>query len=133
MDRLARTRVHSPIDGVVLGLRFKTVGGVLKVGEPILDIVPSGEGLVVNAQVLTTDIDEVHPGVAVGVRLRVRGSRVVRRGRAGERGARGEAEESEEQCETCSAHDWASQTPSALRQAVPCDSCLSPSMIISCV
>ena len=61
--RLARTHVVSPIDGVVLDVRFKTVGGVVRSGEPILDIVPVGaDELIINARIRTTDIDEVVMG-----------------------------------------------------------------------
>lgn len=62
-DRLARTIIISPIDGVVLDVRFKTVGGVIRGSEPILDIVPVGKDeLIINARIRTTDIDEVVTG-----------------------------------------------------------------------
>ncbi len=62
LDRLVRTRVVSPIDGVVLDVKFKTVGGVIRPGEPILDIVPAGDELIINAHIRPTDIDEVLTG-----------------------------------------------------------------------
>jgi len=63
VDRLSRTHVVSPIDGVVLDVRFKTVGGVVRAGEPILDIVPQGaDELIINARIRTTDIDDVVNG-----------------------------------------------------------------------
>lgn len=62
VDRLARTRVISPIEGVVLDIRFKTVGGVVRPGEPILDIVPARDELIINARIQPTDIDEVSTG-----------------------------------------------------------------------
>ena len=62
-DRLARTIVVSPIDGVVLDVRFKMVGGVIRASEPILDIVPAGmDELIINARIRPTDIDEVVAG-----------------------------------------------------------------------
>lgn len=67
-DRLARTNILSPIDGVVLDVRFKTVGGVIRAGEPILDIVPVGDDeLIINARVRPTDIDEVATGSSATV------------------------------------------------------------------
>lgn len=67
-DRLARTSVVSPIDGVVLDVRFKTVGGVIRAGEPIFDIVPSGDDeLIINARIRPTDIDEVATGLSATV------------------------------------------------------------------
>jgi HlyD family type I secretion membrane fusion protein len=67
-DRLSRTVVVSPIDGVVLDVRFKTVGGVVRASEPILDIVPVGDDeLIINARIRPTDIDEVATGSAATV------------------------------------------------------------------
>jgi len=44
-------------------VRFKTVGGVVRAGEPILDIVPQGaDELIINARIRTTDIDDVVNG-----------------------------------------------------------------------
>ena len=62
VDRLARTRIISPIEGIVLNIRFKTVGGVIRPGEPIMDIVPARDELIINAHIQPTDIDEVSTG-----------------------------------------------------------------------
>lgn len=67
VDRLSRTRVVSPIKGVILDVRFKTVGGVIRPGEPILDIVPANDELVVNARIRPTDVDEVALGSPASV------------------------------------------------------------------
>lgn len=63
LDRLARTTVTAPIDGVVMQLRAKTIGGVIGPGEPILDLVPTSEDLIVDARISPRDIDEVHAGL----------------------------------------------------------------------
>jgi HlyD family secretion protein/epimerase transport system membrane fusion protein len=68
-DVLARTSVTAPISGTVVNLRFKTVGGVIRAGEPIVDIVPDKERLLIEARVSPTDIDVVHPGLAAQVHL----------------------------------------------------------------
>lgn len=62
-DRLARTVIAAPTDGTVMDLRFKTAGGVVRPGEPVLDIVPDNEDLVIEAKVQPRDIDEVHAGL----------------------------------------------------------------------
>jgi HlyD family type I secretion membrane fusion protein len=62
IDRLSRTRVISPIEGIVLEIRFKTVGGVVRPGEPILDIVPARGELIISARIQPIDIDEVSIG-----------------------------------------------------------------------
>ncbi len=63
------TSVTAPISGMVVNLRFKTVGGVIRAGEPIVDIVPDKERLLIEARVSPTDIDVVHPGLAAQVHL----------------------------------------------------------------
>ncbi len=62
LDRLTRTSIIAPVAGTVLGLRFKTPGGVIRAGEPVLDIVPSDDELIIDVQVRPNDIDEVHVG-----------------------------------------------------------------------
>lgn len=61
-DVLSRTIVRAPIDGTVVNLQYKTVGGVVSPAQPILDIVPSNERLIIEADVLPTDIDIIRPG-----------------------------------------------------------------------
>lgn len=69
LDQVARQAVLAPIAGTVVGLRVFTLGGVVRPGEPLLDIVPSDEGLIVEAQVNLDDVDQVHPGQDAQVRL----------------------------------------------------------------
>ncbi len=68
-DILLRTRIRSPIDGTVVGLQVHTIGGVVAAGEPLLDVVPSGEELVVQASVDPRDIEQVHAGLPAHVEL----------------------------------------------------------------
>lgn len=68
-DVLARTQVRAPEDGVVTDLRIRTPGGVVAEGQPLLDLVPKHDRLIVTAQVRPDDIDVVHPGLPAQVRL----------------------------------------------------------------
>lgn len=68
-DVLARTAVKAPEDGIVTDLRVHTSGGVVNPGEPLLDLVPTGDSLVVEARVRPEDIDRVHEGLPAEVRL----------------------------------------------------------------
>jgi HlyD family type I secretion membrane fusion protein len=68
-DELHRTVITAPTAGIVMDLRFRTTGGVVGAGEPILDIVPADEALVIEAKVKPTDIDMVHNGLPAQVRL----------------------------------------------------------------
>jgi len=68
-DVLRRTEVRAPIAGTVVGLQFHTAGGVVRPGEPLMDIVPSGEKLVIEAQVRPGDIDVIEAGQKAQVRF----------------------------------------------------------------
>ncbi|MBL8837926.1 MAG: HlyD family type I secretion periplasmic adaptor subunit [Alphaproteobacteria bacterium] len=68
-DVRRRLDVVAPIDGVVANMRFFTVGAVVRPGEPILEIVPMNEALVVEAQVSPTDIENVSAGLRAEVRF----------------------------------------------------------------
>lgn len=68
-DRLARTHILAPQDGVVNDLRHVTVGGVVAPGGALLDVVPAADRLVVEARVLPDDIDVVWAGREARVRL----------------------------------------------------------------
>ena len=68
-DVLRRTEIRAPQAGTVVGLQVHTVGGVIGPGTPLLDIVPSGDRLVIEAHVDPMDIDVVHPGLTAQVRI----------------------------------------------------------------
>ena len=68
-DVLDRTVIAAPVSGVVVGRRFSTAGGVVRPGDTILDIVPDGGNLQIDARISPTDIDIVHPGLTAKVHL----------------------------------------------------------------
>jgi HlyD family secretion protein len=68
-DVAARRDILAPEDGVVLNLRHFTLGGVIKPGEPVLDIVPAQDRLIAEVLVQPADIDTVHPGLEAELRL----------------------------------------------------------------
>jgi HlyD family secretion protein/epimerase transport system membrane fusion protein len=76
-DVLRRTVVSAPLDGTVLSLKFKTIGGVIQRGEPIMEIVPADESLVVEARVTPLDVKAVHQGLLARVRLTAFSSRAT--------------------------------------------------------
>jgi HlyD family secretion protein len=61
-DALQRTEITSPIDGTVVNLKFHTIGGVIPGGQPILDIVPASEKMIIDVRISPMDIDVVHTG-----------------------------------------------------------------------
>lgn len=68
-DVRQRREITSPQDGVVVDLRLITPGGVLGSGQPLMDIVPLEDELIVEARVLPTDIEAVHSGLPAMVNL----------------------------------------------------------------
>ena len=68
-ERLKRADILAPHAGVVLDLAVHTVGGVIAPGQPLMDIVPDADALLVEAQVATKDIDKITLGQTSLVRL----------------------------------------------------------------
>ncbi|MGV6875125.1 HlyD family type I secretion periplasmic adaptor subunit [Pseudochelatococcus sp. B33] len=64
-----RIDVVAPRSGVVHNLKVFTVGGVVRPGDTLLEIVPDDDELVVEAHVEVTDIDRVHTGLEAEVRF----------------------------------------------------------------
>ncbi|MEM7013696.1 MAG: HlyD family type I secretion periplasmic adaptor subunit, partial [Verrucomicrobiota bacterium] len=61
-DRVLRTVVKAPTAGLVNTIHTTTIGGVIQPGEPILDIVPDDESLLVEAKIRPADIAFLSPG-----------------------------------------------------------------------
>jgi S-layer protein transport system membrane fusion protein len=68
-DVLQRIEIKAPVTGTVQQLKMFTIGGVIKPGDPILDIVPSSDTLVVRAKVLPIDVDRILTGEKVEIRV----------------------------------------------------------------
>lgn len=68
-DQVARQVVRSPVDGVVMSLKVSAPGMAIGPREPILDIVPLNEQLLIEAHINPDDIDHVHAGDAAEIRL----------------------------------------------------------------
>ncbi len=68
-DSLKRTVLRSPVKGVVKTMRVFTVGGVVKPGATVVDVVPGGDRLVIEARLATGDIGYVHSGQSAMVAL----------------------------------------------------------------
>ena len=66
---VARTRVTAPATGSVVGLDVFTEGGVIQPGARVMDVVPSGNPLIVDARLRLSDINDVAAGHHAEVRL----------------------------------------------------------------
>lgn len=68
-DILRRTVVLAPEPGTVTDLRFFTAGSSIVAGQPVLDIVPVDDVLLVEAAANPADVERLTPGAPVNVRL----------------------------------------------------------------
>ncbi|GJH17798.1 hypothetical protein CBA19CS22_14670 [Caballeronia novacaledonica] len=68
-DMDARTRIVAPVAGEVVGLRVHTIGEAIGPRDPILDLVPSGTPLIVEAKIKPDYVREIAIGSEADVRL----------------------------------------------------------------
>lgn len=68
-DQVERQMVRAPVDGEIMALRVAAVGDVIGPREPILDILPSNEKLVVEARVRPQDVNHVLADSPAEVRI----------------------------------------------------------------
>jgi HlyD family type I secretion membrane fusion protein len=68
-DVVDRTVVRAPVDGHVIGLSTRTVGGVVGRGERILEIVPTNASPLVEAHISPSQADHIHVGMKAELKL----------------------------------------------------------------
>lgn len=68
-DVVHRSVIKAPLTGTVVNLQVHTIGGVIKAGQSILDIVPLRDQLIIEARVSPLDIDVVRQGLSARVKL----------------------------------------------------------------
>lgn len=68
-DQLSRREVKAPSDGFIVGSRVHTVGGVVRAGDPLVELVPDKDELIIEAQVSPIDIDVVQVGMQSEIRF----------------------------------------------------------------
>jgi adhesin transport system membrane fusion protein len=68
-DQETRSTIKSPITGIVKNSRYHTIGGVVRSGEAIMDIVPSEDDLVVEARLNPVDRGFVRAGQKAIVKI----------------------------------------------------------------
>jgi adhesin transport system membrane fusion protein len=68
-DKVSRTEVRAPVRGTVKQLFVNTVGGVVQPGEPLIEIVPLEDNLLVEARIRPADIAFLHPGQPAMVKV----------------------------------------------------------------
>jgi adhesin transport system membrane fusion protein len=68
-DRVTRSDVKAPITGTVNRVLVATIGGVVKPGEPLVEIVPTDDALLIEAQIKPADIAFMRPGQKALVKI----------------------------------------------------------------
>ena len=68
-DRVSRAQVMSPADGVVNHVFVKTVGGVTRPGEPLIEITPMNGDLIVEGRVKPGERGELMPGLRTAIKI----------------------------------------------------------------
>lgn len=68
-DKVDRTEVRSPIDGVVHRVLVATIGGVVQPGQTIVEVVPAGDTPLVEAKIKPADIGFLHVGQPARVKV----------------------------------------------------------------
>ncbi len=68
-DKLDKTVILSPVDGIVKQIHFNTLGGVVKSGVDLIEIVPNSEVLLVEAKIDPKDIAFINPSQKAIVKI----------------------------------------------------------------
>ena len=69
VDKVSRTEIKAPMKGIVNRVFVTTLGGIVKPGDPIVEVVPGDDQLVVEALVNPKDIGFVKLGQAARVKV----------------------------------------------------------------
>ena len=69
LERLARTEILAPVDGIVYGSTVFALKSVLRAADPLMYIIPQDQPLVVSARIDAIHIDQVHIGQPATLRF----------------------------------------------------------------
>ena len=68
-DQLSKREIIAPEDGTITDLKFYTVGSSINAGQPVMDLVPSSQHLIIEGNVSPNEVEHLRVGQAVNVRL----------------------------------------------------------------
>lgn len=77
-DRIDRSTIRSPENGIVVDLQTHTVGSVAPSGQTLLDLVPEHDTFVIESKLMTQDINEVSVGQKVDIRFSAFNSHITK-------------------------------------------------------
>jgi adhesin transport system membrane fusion protein len=68
-QQVVNSIIRSPMSGVVKNVKFTTLGGVLRAGDELLQVVPVDDQMIVEAKVLPRDIALIRPGLPATIKF----------------------------------------------------------------
>ena len=68
-QRVSRTTILAPMDGIISKIKYKTIGGYVRQGDILLEMVPGNEGIILEGRIKPEDISRIKLDDAVKVRL----------------------------------------------------------------
>lgn len=68
-ERVSRTVIRAPMEGIVSRLNFRTPGGFVNTGDVMLELVPTGEALIIEARIMPQDISRIRVDDDVRIRF----------------------------------------------------------------
>ena len=68
-QRVSRTTILAPMDGIISKIKYKTIGGYVRQGDMLLEMVPGNEGIILEGRIKPEDISRIKLDDAVKVRL----------------------------------------------------------------
>jgi membrane fusion protein, adhesin transport system len=66
---LEHTELLAPVDGVVNNIKVNTLGGVVRQGDTVMELLPGGNNLIVETKIMPADIGFVKIGQTASVKL----------------------------------------------------------------
>jgi membrane fusion protein, adhesin transport system len=66
---LGHTVLTTPVDGIVKYLKITTIGGVLRAGDELMQISPTGDQMIIEVKLNPTDIGQLKAGLPVNIKL----------------------------------------------------------------
>jgi membrane fusion protein, adhesin transport system len=68
-DRMERTTMRSPVNGIIKQIYLTTVGGILRPAVPIMEVVPINDNLIIEARISPTDIGFIKIGQKAQIKI----------------------------------------------------------------
>ena len=68
-DKVKRTLIRSPVNGIIKTIYINTIGGVIKPGMDIMEIVPNEDSLLIEAKIKPSDIAFIYPKAKAKVKF----------------------------------------------------------------